>query len=122
LSGKWSTLTAKQDAYQTANSRYWQGLWSHTVHIDQTDALDQDAPADSLANSPTDQAESWSDEFGTAFDGDLPCRIKIDTYDGPSGQGWFATVQVRYMGTIYQRSKGAGPVDHDAAWHVYTPV
>jgi hypothetical protein len=150
LAGKWSALVDKQEFYYrpqiwTQNyidpeaeepipdgppvltqdgkgkGRYWQGLWSHTIHIDQTDALDQDAPADALTSSPTDQAEDWG-EFGTAFDGNLPCRIRIDTYDGPSGQGWYATVQVRYMGTIYQRSKGYGPVNHDAEWHVYTPV
>ncbi len=101
LTPKWANLANKQEIYFTANSRYFQGLWTHTVKIIQTDALNGDKLADKLAAKPTDQIHDWRDLIGTALDAILlPARLRIDVYDVPRGKGWAAKLQVEYKGDI----------------------
>ena len=51
---RWAWLEGKQSDYFTANGRYFQGLWTHTVELEQTDALNGDTIPDDLANHPAD--------------------------------------------------------------------
>ena len=149
LTPRWQNLVDKQDFYRRPQQwstpvdgngeptgepavllqdgagvgRYFQGLWTHTGEVEQTDALDGDQTADNLAAKPTDQAHDWRDLIQTTLDAvPFPARLKIDVYDGPAGHGWFATLEVRYQGNLYRRSKGIGPEDRDAEWHLVTEV
>jgi hypothetical protein len=108
LTARWPALVNMQDSYFSSKGRYFQGLWTHTAQIDQT--TDNDTLADRLDDKPTDQTHSWRDRIGNALDATLfPARLRIDVYDGPRGKGWVATVQMKYGGILYERSKNVGP-------------
>ena len=118
LTPRWSWLADKQDAYLAANGRYFQGLWTHTAEVGQTDALTGDTIPDNLTSHPTDQSHTWQDAVGNALDAlPLPARLRLDVYDGPQGKGWSATLQVRYNGNTHERTKGVGPESRDNDWH-----
>ena len=120
LTPRWAWLTGKQDDYFTANGKYFQGLWTHTAEVDQTSEAGDTIP-DNLTSSPTDQPHTWQDAIGNTFDAlPLPARLRLDVYDGPQGKGWSATLQVKYGGNIYERTKGVGPEGRDQNWHLVT--
>lgn len=102
---------------------YFQGLWTHSTDVEQTDALDGDEIPDQLNQTPTDQTHDWTDLIQNAFDAlPFPARLKIDCYEGPLGHGWVAVLHVKYQGNIYVRSKQVGPEEwrtHD--WKLYEP-
>ena len=85
-------------------------------------------PVNSNEHSPRSQvqpkrfaANRWcSDLVQNAFDAlPLPARLRIDVYDGPLGQGWAATLQVLYSGTVYERTANVGPETwRTSTWHV----
>lgn len=109
LTPKWSNLVNKQDDYFTAHGRYFQGLWTHANEIIQTDANDGDQLPDRLLNTPTDQRHTWIDFIATALTTlQFPARLRMDVYDGPRGKGWSATLQVRYEGTLYEKTQQVG--------------
>jgi hypothetical protein len=119
LAARWPWLVSKQETYFGIHGHYFQGFWTHSVILEQTDALDGDTIPDNLAAGPSDQVQRWVDLVQDAFDNlPFPARLKIDVYDGPQGKGWWATLQVLYKGNIYERSKGVGLEDHDEAWHI----
>jgi hypothetical protein len=119
LTPRWSWLVQKQEDYFATNGRYWQGLWSHSGDITQTDALDGDTVADALDDSPHDQTHTWRDALGNALDGvPFPARLRVDVYEGPLGHGWTAYLEVLYNGTRYVRSKGVGPHSVTQGWHI----
>jgi len=110
LTPRWANLVNKQEAYKTTNGHYFQGLWTHTTDLEQTDALDGDTIPDNLASNPTDQPHDWRVLIGNIFDTlPLPARLRFDVYDGPQGKGWVACLQVKYKTDIYQRCKQVGP-------------
>jgi hypothetical protein len=110
LTPRWATLVDRQDTFFTARGKYFQGKWTHSAEVQQTDALNGDTIPNALTGSPTDQPQHWRDFIGTAFDAlPLPARLRIDVYNGPLGQGWVATLQVRYDGKVYERSRNVGP-------------
>ena len=119
LTPRWVWLRGKQDDYFAAHGQYFQGLWTHTNEVEQTDALDGDTIADNLDSKPTDRPHDWRDAVGNALDAlPIPARLRLDVYDGPLGQGWLATLQVKYQGNIYQRSKQVGPETwRTVDWH-----
>lgn len=119
LTPKWPWLIGKQSDYFTANGYYFQGLWTHTGELIQTDALDGDTVPDNLSSRPTDQVHTWHDAVGNALNALLlPARLKLDVYDGPQGKGWVAVLQVKYNGNVYQRAKQVGPeTGHTQDWH-----
>ena len=110
LQPRWVWLSGKQDDYFTAHGHYFQGLWTHTGELIQTDALDGDTIPDNLTSSPTDQTHTWQDAVGNTLDAlPLPARLRLDVYNGPDGMGWVAILQVKYQGNIYTRAKQVGP-------------
>jgi len=116
---RWATLVSRQDTFFTNRGKYFQGRWTHTVEVTQTDALTGDTISNNLTDHPTDQAQHWQDFIGNAFNAlPLPCRLRIDVYNGPLGWGWVATLQVRYNGNVYERSGNVGPETwRTEAWH-----
>lgn len=122
LTARWPTLVGWQNSYFGTNGKYFQGKWTHTNTIEQTDALAGDALADLLDDKPTDQPQSWRDLVGTALNAlPFPARLRIDVYDGPEGKGWAATLQVLYQGAVYERSQNVGPETwRTVAWHSVT--
>jgi len=110
LMARWPAIVARQDAYYETHGRYWQGLWTHNVTPDQTND-DADAVPDQLDRTPSDQPVSWRVRFNNAMDAiPFPARLKIDVYESSIGHGWFATFQIKYNGTVYQRTRGVGPL------------
>jgi hypothetical protein len=120
LTPRWATLVDRQDTFFTNRGKYFQGKWTHSGEVEQTDALNGDTVADRLTDSPTDQPQHWRDFIGNAFNTlPLPARLRIDVYNGPLGQGWVATLQVRYDGNVYERSRNVGPETwRTKAWHL----
>ena len=110
LTPRWSWLVGKQNDFYALKGRYFQGKWTHTGDVTQTDVLDGDTLADALANHPTDQLEDWRELVGTALDSlPFPARLKLDVYDGPHGIGWQAVLDVMYNGNRYRRVQNVGP-------------
>lgn len=96
-------VTNKQNAYFTANGRYFQGR-----------RLIVSAPT--VTDHPTDQTATWND-FGVTKAADLPdgsgitaIEISCHTYVSPSGPGWVGQVDVSFDGSTYwRRVKNFGP-------------
>jgi hypothetical protein len=103
LAGRWPTLVGRQEAYFANQGRYFQGFWTHTS----TPADGADAAADNLAMRPSDQAARWPDLL--TLPDLLPCALRIDVYEHPSGHGWVATLRVQVAGTVYERRGQVGP-------------
>lgn len=115
LTARWPNFTAKQDAYFAANSKYWQGIRWTTLAATPSEGADGST---TLTLKPTDQAENWVD-FGLGSLTTAPCSFQVDVYDGPTGKGYVATVEVLYGGTLYSRSRNVGPETYrTVAWHV----
>ncbi len=88
---------------------YWQGLITHNLIPSHTDLGDGDSPPDLLHTRPHDVPLSWSALFPELAGISIPFGLKIDEYVGPSGDGFVATVYVRYQDTLYARSQNLGP-------------
>lgn len=119
LAPRWSWLVGKQDTYFDNHNTYFQGLWTHTSVVEQDGITQMDVVSDNLSSKPTDQPRTWHDAIGSAFDSlPFPCRLRIDVYDGPQGNGWVAVLEVLYGGDIYMRSKQVGPDEgFTHSWH-----
>jgi hypothetical protein len=118
LAPRWSWLVSKQDTYFGNHGEYFQGLWTHSSEIEQTDALDGDQIPDQLDNMPTDRPHDWRVLVEDAFDAlPLPARLRLDVYEGMEDKGWSATLQVLYQGKLYERTKGVGLENVDEDWH-----
>jgi hypothetical protein len=118
LAPRWQTVQDRQTDYFNQHGHYWQGLKTHTFDLAYTDAVDAEAPADALGVAPTDQEESWLDVFPEFQGGAIPAVLIIDVYDGPSGQGYTATLIVLWNGNTYMRAAQVGPEEWRAqGWH-----
>lgn len=120
---RWQTLVDRQETFFTNRGKYFQGRWTHTVQITQTDALTGDATPTALTDHPTDQVQHWQDFIGNAFDAlPFPARLRIDVYKGPLGWGWVAALQVLYNSNVYERSRNVGAETwRTEGWHQVTP-
>lgn len=118
LTNKSSLLTTRQEAWRTANGRYWQGLWTHTSAPTHTNATDGSAAPTSFSSSPTDQIDRWLDRFNEWAAENMPCRVRIDVYQAPNGHGWTVTVQMIHTGQTWTRVVHmAGPqTSRERAW------
>ena len=119
LADKWPTVVARQQNYYANRGVYWQGLRTHTIVPAHTNAADGDSVADALDAMPDDAYSNWRNVF-PEWDGvPIPCAVSIDVYGGPDGEGWCATIWIRYNGVLYSRSQNVGPDTHRTeAWHV----
>lgn len=119
LATLWAAIQAAQDEYYAAHDRYWQGKPTHAADLAYTAAKEGDVEPDRIDDHPTDQAESWRDLFPQWAAVKLRAALRIDTYSGPSGDGYVGTVRVKYDGTVYERSQNSGPeTERTLAWHV----
>lgn len=93
-----------QAMYYAWNTRYWQGLPTHSQIPDVA------APSvpDMAASHPTDQPESWLD-VDIYLPDPMSILMRVDTYRGPGGDGYVAVSQVIVSGTLWQRSINVGP-------------
>lgn len=122
LAARWATVRDREIAYQAAHGHYWQGLVTHTDFPAHATAAYADSIGDLLARHPTDQTDDWLTLLPEINNLAIPAALVMDVYDGPSGQGFVATVWCKYNGTIYTRSQNYGPETwRTVAWHVYTP-
>ncbi len=110
LAALFPTVQAKETTYQAGHGRYWQGLATTTTFPDNG--------GDCIPNTsrkPYYQLESWADVFPNFFLASEPAIFQIDVYHGPLGQGYVATVWVRYLGNIYTRAQNVGA----ETWRTY---
>tara|TARA_R100000908_G_C3740442_1_gene137152 strand:- start:555 stop:965 length:411 start_codon:yes stop_codon:yes gene_type:complete len=103
-----------QDTFLEENGKYWQGLFTHSS----APSDESTAAPDSLSLTPTDEEVSWSDIAGASIPSEMLSRIKIDTYNSPSGQGFVIVAEKEINGKIYRRHYNSGPVSgRDVSWH-----
>ena len=112
LTAKWPILRDKEIAYYGAHGVYWQGLWSHTALPLHDSTVDGDVEPDGLSSKPTDQAEAWLDFWAALLGIKLTAAIRVDVYAGPLGDGFAATVAVKFKDKIYLRAKNFGPENY----------
>ena len=119
LTLRWSMVRDRQIAYAANHDgKYWQGLRTHTFELEYTDSVDAGAPADNLADSPSDVAESWLDRYPELASVNIPAVFIMDVYDGPSGKGFVLTVGAKWNGNKYARSQNYGPETwRTVGWH-----
>lgn len=119
LANHWPNFVARQENFRANRGRYWQGLLTHTSIPNHLSGGAADAVADRLSVHPTDQFEDWKTAF-PEWDGvPIPAAVKVDTYGGPQGQGWCATIYVRFNGTLYSRAQNVGPESYRTyGWRV----
>jgi hypothetical protein len=119
LAARWPTIQDRQATYLANHGRYWQGLRSNISNLTYTDATDASIPADNLGSSPTDQIETWLAVFPELNGINFPAVVWIDTYNGPEGQGYVASVFICHNANCYLRSQNVGPEAwRTAAWSV----
>tara|TARA_R110000851_G_scaffold291318_2_gene445653 strand:- start:24 stop:428 length:405 start_codon:yes stop_codon:yes gene_type:complete len=113
IESKWRPLlTTTQESYLAENNIYAQTRWSH-VNAPEDGA---EVLPDNLADKPSDQDEGWNDLVDIASEL-MTARGRVGVYNGPDGQGFVLTVQVRETEALMQRSINFGPItDRDHAW------
>lgn len=117
LANRLPLVTDRQNAYFSAHGRYWQGLRTNIADLHYTDTVDAAAPGDNLNSAPTDQIETWLAVLPELDGVSLPAVLWIDTYSGPQGHGWVATVLICHNSICYTRSHNVGPETwRTAAW------
>lgn len=115
LPALWSAIQARQATYHAAHGRYWQGLRTHG--IDPADGNDVLPDVGTL--TPSDQPDAWPAALIASA---LPMSLRIDVYDGPSGQGYVANLYVTVNSKTYHRAKQSGPETYrNQGWHLVTP-
>ena len=118
LTNRWTAIKSNQDNYLASHGRYFQGLWTHEVLIP-SDGIE--TVPDNVLTKPTDQADRWADVISLPLA--MPCRLRIDTYHGPSGRGFVATLEVKIGLRVWSRSTQVGPESwRELAWHQVSQV
>jgi hypothetical protein len=109
LTDFWQTLRAHEDAYFAKHGHYFQLLSSNKV----VDGVDTDlvlrVPSD--AQYTMDTLQSYSSK--------VPFQIRVDTYDGPEGNGYVARIEAFINEKTYRRERDSNNVD--SGWYLYTP-
>lgn len=117
LADKWPAFTNRQSVFRSTHGRYWQGLITHTIIPAHTASADGDTLSDQVAAHPTDQPQGWAAAFPEFETDVIPCALRCDAYNGPLGDGYVATLFVRYNGVLYARSQNVGPLtDRTSGW------
>jgi len=97
-----------QDDYYQENGKYSQGLFTHSSPPVDNNSL----PPDQLSLKPTDQENAWSDLTNGVMPATMLSRMKIDTYSGPSGDGYVVVLEKIINGITYTRHHNVGPEAH----------
>lgn len=98
--------------YQATRGFPWQALSSHSVlptHIEGGGPKAGDATPDLLANSPSDQGESWNDVPHNLTVQKWPAAVTISVYDGPNGTGYTVTTRFIHITDEYVKTYNFGP-------------
>lgn len=103
-----ATIDARQSAYLAAHGKFAQLKLSHTAIPNGVVA-----PADNRASHPTDQEEDWDD---VNIPSPVNFGLRIDTYGGPSGNGFILFCYVRDGGETKLRLVDRGPEGRTAPW------
>jgi hypothetical protein len=117
VTNRWATVVARQENYRANKGRYWQGLRTHLVPPAHANNTDGSRVGDNLNANPTDQFESWLAVFPEWLTELLPACVRVDVYDGPSGQGWVLIVEATHNGNLWRRRVNVGPeTSHALPW------
>lgn len=125
VANRWPTIVARQENYRTNRGHYWQGLRTHIGCPAHSNSTDGDKVGDNLESQPTDAFSNWTNVFPEWVSELLPCCLWVDVYDGPSGKGWVANIEVIYNGKTYHRAVNVGPESsRSQGWHevIHIPI
>jgi hypothetical protein len=121
----WATTLAPkvasvQATYAASHSgRFWQGIITPTTPPDDGALVNPD-----LGKKPTDQPEDWDDVFtgpNALPTTNWPNSLRIDVYNGPSGQGYVVVGVYTKGGETWGRSINIGPETYrDLPWIAVT--
>lgn len=109
LANRWPLIQQRESDYFAQHGVYWQGLRSNVSDLVYTDSTDVNQLADNLSSSPTDQPETWLAIFPELQNVNIPAVIWVDTYAGPAGAGYVASVMICHNTSCYLRSQNVGP-------------
>jgi len=120
LENLWPKIVTRQENYLASNGRYWQGNFTQdTIPSAVTADVLYPESVPTTSNVPPSEQGTWANIQN--FPLTICYRARIDNYDGPQGKGFVGTVQVKFNGTIYERSQNHGPEPwRIQAWHIYT--
>ncbi len=95
-------IVQRQQIYRAMNGRYWQGARTHAA-----------TPSDGTASAPdparkVGDFEDWQ-TFGAQLPATVECAFQVDTYSGPSGDGYTVTVFVEVSSDVWTRTATIGP-------------
>jgi len=111
-----AVLQKIQALYFATRGRYWQGIITPDTPPDELTT----AKAPVLTKKPTDQAESWADEFKgvDVLPATWPAQMQVDVYEGPKGHGYTVTLYCLEGGKKQKRTWNYGPEDwrQDKDW------
>lgn len=115
LAELWQTILMRQALHYQMYGTFFQGIRTHNyIPNDGNESY-----PDNAGSKPTDQDTNWHDFMESELPGELPMALVVDTYDGPRGAGFSATVYVYANGKLYSRSKAIGPerLRLNSSWH-----
>lgn len=95
-------LHSRQQVRRGMSGRFWQSRESHSaIPLNGVPVL-----PDQLGLAG-DQGDTWND-LGITI-GLSEASFRVDTYDGPGGEGYTLTATVRFNGDTWQRIANIGP-------------
>lgn len=102
-------LDPEQDAHFATASVYWQGLSTHSQRPSHTAAIDGSVVADELSRKAGGHAKSWGDFVPPGLAGSKDCAFIVNTYNGPSGQGYELRLELVFDDVLHLRVINQGP-------------
>jgi len=108
LAASMTLIETIQNDYFQEHGRYAQALFTHST----APADESEAAPDQLEQSPTDQDETWNDLASGVMPATMLSRMKVDTYDGPSGKGYIVVLEKIINDDTYVRRINVGPESH----------
>lgn len=105
LDGEEGGFSAFQASFLSGNGRLCQLLETHS-NPPSGDPLD-DAPAE-FPDRTTEEAQgvaklSWGEIFPSRISDPLPCSLRCDIYQAPTGWGWTIVATIHDSGTLWER-------------------
>lgn len=109
LTDFWKELRAYENSYFAKHGHYFQLLNSDTV----VDGIDTNL----VLRMPTDAKNTM--DMLTSYATKAPFKLRVDTFDGPDGQGYKLYIEAVVNGKIYRRNRDSDNVD--SGWSLHTP-